>query len=550
MTADPAEIARLTALERLDIYGTLPEPTFDRVVELAASLLEVPIALLSFIGKDTLRVKARFGSALEVLPRQESFCTFLIESDSGSLLVEDARQDPRFASIPLVTSGRIRFYFGLAIRVEGQPVGTLCVMDTQVRHLSSVQERSLRHLVALTEEMLMARRRAIDYRKAMRRHEATVNELRAILDTAAAGIVRIDANGYIQAFNRAAERLFGYAREEVIGRNVSLLMPSPWAQQHDEYLARYRRTREARIIGIGREVRGRRADGSEFPMHLAVSEVNFGGEPQYVGILSDTSALHSVLDAALEAAHRANRAKSEFVSNMSHELRSPLTSILKFSQLLLQGTREPLSERQRRHVAQIHRSGQHLLALVDDVLDLVRIEAGRIALSIEPVSLRALLDEALELVAPLAEEHGISLIDETQGQRLGQVQADFTRAKQVLVNLLSNAIKYNRPHGEVRLHACLREEETSPIKQWEIAVTDTGIGIDPSHLDHLFEPFNRLGRKTAPSRAPASGSPSPMSSSSAWAGRCGWKVVWARGVPSPLLWRRPTRVLLAGSPLP
>lgn len=236
MTADPAEIARLTALDGLDIYGTLPEPTFDRVVELATSLLEVPIALLSFIGKDTLRVKARFGSALEALPRQESFCAFLIESDSDSLLVKDARRDPRFASLPLVTAGGIRFYFGLAIRVEGQPVGTLCVMDTQVRHLSSAQERSLRHLVALTE------------------------------------------------------------------------------------------------------------------------------------------------------------------------------------------------------------------------------------------------------------------IGEIQGQRLGQVQADFTRAKQVLVNLLSNAIKYNRPHGEVRLHVCSREEETSPIKQWEIAVTDTGIGIDLAHLDHLFEPFNRLGQ--------------------------------------------------------
>ena len=486
------ETARLAILERLQIFGTEPESHYDLIAKLAARFLQAPIAMLSFIDAGTLCVKARTGIELDRLPRRETFCAHALNAPEGRLLLEDAAQDPRFADHPQVVGPPgIRFYAGYPIRIEGQAVGTLCVMDTKPRTLTAEQAETLGELAAMAEKLLTARLQAFAYREAMRRQEALASELRAILETAAAGIIRIDAQGRIQSFNRAAERLFGYREVDVLGKNVSLLMPSPWAEAHDGYLERYLRTREARIIGIGREARGRRADGSEFPLQLAVSEVTFADETNFIGIISDISALH----AAMEAAQHANRAKSEFLSRMSHELRTPLNAILGFSQLLLQGKREPLSERQRRHVEQIHRSGQHLLALVNDVLDLARIEAGRLSFSLEPVALRTLIDETLELVAPLADEHGIHVHDHSRDTPLGRVWADFTRAKQVLLNLLSNAVKYNRPDGSIQLRVLAPGEHEGPAGQWWIEVADTGIGIEPERLGELFKPFNRLGQE-------------------------------------------------------
>lgn len=486
------ESARLATLEQLQIFGTDPEPRYDLIAKLAARFLQVPIALLSFIDAETLCVKARTGIDLKKLPRHQTFCAHALTLPQGCLLLEDTQKDPRFANHPLVVGPPgIRFYAGYPIRINGHAVGTLCVMDTKPRTLTAEEEQTLGELAAMAEKLLMARLQAIEYREAMYRQESLAGELKAILETAAAGIIRIDTQGRIQSFNRAAERLFGYRAAEVLGKNVSLLMPSPWAEAHDGYLERYLRTREAHIIGIGREVRGRRADGSEFPLHLAVSEVQSAGETHFIGIVSDISALHE----AMEAAQRANQAKSEFLSRMSHELRTPLNAILGFSQLLLQSTREPLGERQRRHVEQIHRSGQHLLALVNDVLDLARIEAGRLSFSLEPVALRTLIDEALELVAPLADEKGIRIHDHSRDAPPGRVWADFTRAKQVLLNLLSNAVKYNRPDGEIHLRVLTPGEHEGPAGQWGIEIADTGIGIDPERLDELFQPFSRLGQE-------------------------------------------------------
>lgn len=489
------ETARLAALERLQIFGTAPESRYDLIAKFAARFLQAPIALLSFIDADTLCAKARTGIDLDRLPRHQTFCAYALDAPENRLLLEDTRQDPRFADHPLVAGPPgIRFYAGYPIRIDGQAVGTLCVMDTKPRTLTEEERETLGELAAMAEKLLMARLQAFEYREAMNRQEALANELQAILETAAAGIIRIDTRGRIQSFNRAAERLFGYRASDVLGKNVSLLMPAPWAEAHDGYLERYLRTREARVIGIGREARGRRADGSKFPLHLAVSEVTFADGIHFIGILSDTNALH----AAMEEAQHANRAKSEFLSRMSHELRTPLNAIIGFSQLLLQGKREPLSERQRRHVAQIHRSGQHLLALVNDVLDLARIEAGRLSFSLEPVALRPLIDETLELVEPLADERGIRVFDHSQGAALGQVWADFTRTKQVLLNLLSNAVKYNRPDGEIHLRVLPPGEHEGPAGQWWIEVADTGIGIEPERLDELFQPFSRLGQERGP----------------------------------------------------
>jgi len=192
---------------------------------------------------------------------------------------------------------------------------------------------------------------------------------------------------------------------------------------------------------------------------------------------------------ARQLAETASRAKSEFLSRMSHELRTPLNAILGFGQLL---ELDDLSDRQRGNVKYILKGGGHLLELINEVLELARIESGQLALSPEPVALADTVNETIALVQPLASAQGISLSAElaTVGADV-HVHADRQRLKQILLNLLSNAIKYNRPGGRVDVSAA-----TVAPARLRISVADTGIGIDPDHLARVFEPFDRLGAET------------------------------------------------------
>jgi signal transduction histidine kinase/CheY-like chemotaxis protein len=185
-----------------------------------------------------------------------------------------------------------------------------------------------------------------------------------------------------------------------------------------------------------------------------------------------------------EALESANRAKNEFLSRMSHEFRTPLAAIMGFSELLALAD---LDEKKRDWSRTILKAGKHLLRLVDEVLDISRIEAGELPLSVEAVDIRSLLDDAIELVQPMADGRGVTIHPPVITERSGYVRADAQRLKQVLINLLSNAVKYNRDGGEVRVAA-----EPVASERIRIAVSDTGRGIDPSSLEKLFTPFERL----------------------------------------------------------
>ncbi|MDR5873507.1 ATP-binding protein [Halomonas sp. CUBES01] len=191
------------------------------------------------------------------------------------------------------------------------------------------------------------------------------------------------------------------------------------------------------------------------------------------------------LAAARDQAEQANQAKSDFLSSMSHELRTPLNAILGFAQLLASNTRTPLNAKQQRQVRQIEKSGQHLLSLINDVLDLAKIEARQLSLSIETISLAGVFDDACSTLEASTKNAGIALSC-TLPDAAWRVHADYTRTKQILLNLLSNAMKYNVAHGRIELSA---EHQQEQIK---IRVRDTGPGVDPARLDELFEPFNRL----------------------------------------------------------
>ncbi|WP_018138554.1 MULTISPECIES: ATP-binding protein [unclassified Thioalkalivibrio] len=486
------EQARLEAVHRLPLE-TSDHDLFRPLTRLVARHFDVPMATVTLVDEQCQCFIAPQGPLGAGTERSISFCAHALARPDELLIIEDATADPRFTDNPLVLDEPgIRFYAGIPLTPEpGLAVGNLCIIDTQPRRFRSEEATDLREFGEIATSLLreyLARRDLGHSRSAL---DAQGQRLAAVLETAAAGIIQIDHTGHIEQFNSAAERLFDYPADQVLGHNVSMLMPSRWAHEHDDYLRHYRETGQARVIGSGREVEGLRRDGSTFPMQLAVSEVRIEEQPHYIGIVTDLTDLRESQRRELAEAERANRAKSEFLSNMSHELRTPLNSILGFSQLMRADRAHPLPERQQRQVEHIERSGHHLLALINDILDLSRIEAGQIALSLEPTDPAMTLAECRGMIEGAASERGIQLDFPPPEPALPAVQADRTRLKQVLLNLFSNAIKYNRDEGIVRVHVT-----PMPDGRVEFRVRDTGLGIPEDRRAELFRPFSRLGHET------------------------------------------------------
>jgi PAS domain S-box-containing protein len=324
----------------------------------------------------------------------------------------------------------------------------------------------------------------------MRRHRDHLLELvdernaslRAIVDNAADGIISVDEQGIILSFNRAAEEMFGYSEAEILGRPVGKLIPQAGRAGR----------REGEKAGISRsmDLEGQRRDGSAFPMHVAISEVDVGGRPRMIGILRDVSqqkAAEASLIAARNAAETASQVKSEFLAKMSHELRTPLNAVIGFSQLMSRsGTLLP---DQQRNLDIIHRSGQHLLTLINDVLALSKIEAGGTHLEAADTDLVRLLEEVCEMLRIRAQNAGLEL-DLAMAALPAAVKVDAVKLRQVLINLLGNALKFTL-QGRVLLRASgqLLQGQDAGQARVSFIISDTGIGMAPGDLRRIFDPF-------------------------------------------------------------
>ena len=332
--------------------------------------------------------------------------------------------------------------------------------------------------------------------------------IQTILNTVVDGIITIHAgNGIVETVNPAAERIFGYNAAELIGQKFSLLIPELDREGRDNSLEYYSASEEARSAGLGREVTGRRKDGGVFPLEIAVSEMELGGKRFFTGILRDNTSRKQVenernrldqvlreknieLESSKSAAEKANLAKSEFLSSMSHELRSPLNAILGFAQLM-DSEIPPATSSQKESINRILHAGWYLLELINEILDLAVVESGKLSLSHEPVSLAEVMAECRAIIEPQGEKRCLKLAF-PQFDIPSFVMADRTRLKQVLINLLSNAVKYNRKDGTVDVKCT-----ASTKGRIRISITDTGAGLSPEKLTQLFQPFNRLGKETS-----------------------------------------------------
>lgn len=321
------------------------------------------------------------------------------------------------------------------------------------------------------------------YRALMRRSQEYASELQAIVDAAIDGIVKISERGIILSFNESAERIFGYKTEEVLGKNVNMLMPNPDRDAHDGYLKHYLRTGERKIIGQGREVWAQHKDGHSFPIRLAIGESRLGGTSTFVGFITDISQRHRMetdLRLAKEAAEQATEAKSAFLANMSHEIRTPMNAIIGFTDLVLDS---PLNEPQAKHLGIVKGSARSLLTLLNDILDTAKLDGGHTELETRDFSLRSVCEQIVASQSLNAARKNLYLTLDYQAE--DYFKGDPLRIQQVVLNLVSNAVKFTRGGG-VTIHV----EQPEP-ERLVILVADTGIGIARERIEKIFEPFTQ-----------------------------------------------------------
>jgi PAS domain S-box-containing protein len=330
----------------------------------------------------------------------------------------------------------------------------------------------------------IAERRQVEER--LVREDAQLREsearIRAIVNTAVDGIVTIDERGIVDTFNPAAERAFGYVAAEVTGRNVSMLMPAPYREAHDGYLARYLASGEKRIIGVGREVVGQRKDGSVFPMDLAVGEAQIGPRRLFTAVVRDISARkasEAQLKDALVHLESANEELKNFAYVVSHDLKAPLRGIGSLADWLASDYADKLDGQGREYLALLKNRVTRMDGLIDGVLEYSRV--GRVRETRVTVDLNALVPE---IVDALAAPPGVTI---SVQDRLPAVVAERTRLRQLFQNLIGNAIKHlDRPDGEVRVAA--RDDGD----HYTFSVADNGPGIDPRHHERIFQLFQTL----------------------------------------------------------
>jgi PAS domain S-box-containing protein len=327
--------------------------------------------------------------------------------------------------------------------------------------------------------------------------ESSEEQLRLIINAAMDAVITMNADGRITNWNSEAEKTFGWTPEEALGRRLyDVILPLRFRADHERELQRFLVTGEGTILRQRTEMTALHRDGHEFPAEVATSPVRFGGQWIFSSFMRDIAehkrAQEELLDAK-QAAEEANRAKSIFLANMSHELRTPLNAIIGYSEMLEEETEELGKLAVVRDLQRIQSAGKHLLALINDILDLSKIEAGKMGVHLETFDVAQMIDEIASTVQPTVAINSNTLQVDV-AKNAGEMCADLTKVRQILLNLLSNSCKFT-DHGTITLSA---DRRTIDHRDWlRFIVRDTGIGITAEQQQNLFREFSQADASIA-----------------------------------------------------
>lgn len=330
-------------------------------------------------------------------------------------------------------------------------------------------------------------------------HDITLQKLaqerfRSVIEAAPNAMIVVSGQGRIQFANAAAEKMFQYTREELIGQTVEMLVPQQLRQDHMRLREDYNLSAEPRAMGVDRELTGLRKDGELFPVEIGLSPISLDGETLVLSSVYDATKRKQAeiaLVAAKEAAESANRAKSEFLANMSHEIRTPMNAIMGMTELLLDS--QP-NETQAEYLRVVLESTESLLAIINQILDFSKIEAGRLELECVDFDLRDIVGDTLKILGPRAHAKRLELVWHIENDTPYQLCGDVVRLRQILINLVGNAIKFTEEGEVVVLFRCL-ERDAENVKL-ECLVEDTGIGIANHQRTNVFSAFEQADTST------------------------------------------------------
>ncbi|WP_339522856.1 response regulator [Pseudomonas sp. EA_35y_Pfl2_R111] len=334
----------------------------------------------------------------------------------------------------------------------------------------------------------------------LRARKGAEERFRLVVEASPNAIVLVDNQGCIAMVNRQTEQLFGYAREELLAQPVETLLPAALRGSHVPMRQGYQKSPEPRRMGNNRELFGQHRDGRLIPLEVGLSPIRGGEDALVQAVIIDISERKAAEQRLRDQAEQlilANRYKSEFLANMSHELRTPLNSILILSDQLRLNSAGNLTEKQAKHADIVHRAGSDLLQLINDVLDLAKVESGRMQLKLEPLNMQDILVELDASLRPMAEIKGLRLHTQLEAGVPRVIHTDRIRLQQILRNLLSNALKFTE-HGEVSLTvSCARGEPEEGHELLNFSVRDSGIGIPAEQHEQIFQAFQQIDGSTS-----------------------------------------------------